>query len=96
MNKKLYDSLDPELQKIVQEAGVAAMNASRKFYVEKDKEMLTKLKPYFKEITQPDLVLFRKKLEPLYTTEFKELVPQETIDEVKAFVENYRKTKGKK
>lgn len=93
MSKKLYDSLDPELQKIVQEAANAAMEVSRKFYKEKDAEMLTKLKPHFKEITNPDLAAFRNKLNPLYDTEFKDIVPKATVDEVKAFVENYRKTK---
>lgn len=92
MNKDLWDSLDPELQKIVQEASKEAEKVSREFAAKQDKEMLDKLKDSFKEITYPDTNEFRNAIEPAYA-EFEKVIPKASIEKVKKALEEYRASK---
>ncbi len=66
MSKKLYDGLDPELKKIVMEAGKAAQAAAYDYAVKKDAEMIEKMKPHFAEITKPDTDPFQAKVQVVY------------------------------
>lgn len=93
MNKALWDSLPSDLQNIVQEAAYIARDTSREFSQAKDVEMLEKLGPHFKQITYPDPVLFRQKIEPLYYDVFTNVVPKYAIDSVVEFLEEHRKNK---
>lgn len=89
MNRDLYDSLDPELQAIVDEAAVESQKASREYTQQKDKEMLDILQNEFVEIvTDPDLEAFRSKIdyEPFY-----EFVGEDILKKTQAFIEDYRK-----
>lgn len=71
---KLWDSLSPEDQEIIQKAADAAKEVSREYYEKADQEYLEKMQDGFKEITEPDMTSFRQAVEPVYE-EFAKQVP---------------------
>lgn len=88
MNRDLYESLDSDLQAIVDEAAEAAQEASRKYTQEKDDEMLGILEDDFDEIvTEPDIEAFRSKIN---YEEFYDFVGEDIIKKTQAFIEEYR------
>ncbi|WP_153393998.1 TRAP transporter substrate-binding protein [Ornithinicoccus halotolerans] len=90
MNPELWDSLSPELQEAVQTAADEAQKASRETTQANEEEMLTTLEGEFEEITtDPDLDAFRQAVEPAFA-EFEQLIPPETIQKTRDFIEEYR------
>ncbi len=84
MNGDLYNSLDPELQKIVDECGLKAAQNQRKLEREGDQEVLEKWKAAGVEVTEltPEAAEgFRKAAEGIYTDPvFVEQIGQDLID----------------
>lgn len=94
MNPEVWESLDPELQQIVQAAADEAQQVSRDTTQQNHEEMLRVLEGEFKEITKtPDLPAFREAVEPAFQ-EFRQFIPAETIDRTRAFIEEYRAENG--
>ncbi|OIJ12087.1 hypothetical protein BKP37_14500 [Anaerobacillus alkalilacustris] len=93
MNDDLWNSLDEELQEIIQEAAYEARDLSRAHIQKKDTEMLEVLKDEFIEITQPDIQAFRDVLEPKIDSIAK-TIPAEAVEETYKFLEEYRKAKN--
>lgn len=92
MNKDLWNSLDPELQAIVQDAANEARDVSREFTQRKHNEMIDVLKDEFVEITHPDLEAFRVAVTPAFA-EFEQIIPKEKIEAAQKFLEEYRANK---
>ena len=91
MSKQVWDTLDPELQNIIQEAADVAKHAGREYAREMQESMVETMKPHFKEITYPDTVAFREKVQPLYDEAREAGLP---VDDFMEFLEEYRsKTK---
>ena len=81
MNGELYDSLDPELQKIVDECGQKAAQNQRKLEREGDQEVLKKWADagiVVSELTPEAAEEFRKASEPCYS-EFEDVLTPELI-----------------
>jgi len=89
MNKGVYDSLDPDLQKIVQEGAYKGAVKTREMLQEVEENAFAKMKDNFKEISYPELEPFRTKVAPVYD-EFRELAGKEVVDEILAAVAEYR------
>lgn len=87
MSKQVWDTLEPELQKIIQEGAYIARDAGRKYAEEKQASMVETLKPHFKEITYPDTTPFREKVQSLYDEAKEKGLP---VDEVMELLEEYR------
>lgn len=87
MSLDLWNSIDPELQTIIQEAANEARDASREFTQQMDQDMLDVLEGEFEEITTPDLDAFR---EAVQLSEFEDVIPAEFIQETVDFLEEYR------
>jgi tripartite ATP-independent transporter DctP family solute receptor len=90
MNNDLFNSLDPELQQIVLEAGNKGRDAARQFVADTDAELMEKAKTEFKEITYPDLKPFQEAVQPVYV-KMEEIMGAEIINSIKNFLEEYRK-----
>ncbi|NEU31631.1 TRAP transporter substrate-binding protein [bacterium LRH843] len=88
MNHALFESLDPELQQIVLEAGEAAQKASRQYTQEKGEEMLDVLAENLEIEKEPDLEAFRSKIN--YKS-FSEFVGSEFLEKTRKFIEENRK-----
>lgn len=89
MNADLWESLDPDLQEIVQQAADEAQEVSRQTTQENEEEMRDTLQSEFEEITEdPDVEAFSTAVEPAYS-EFEEIIPPETIEETQQFIEEY-------
>jgi tripartite ATP-independent transporter DctP family solute receptor len=88
MSGKLWDSLDPELQGIVEESALEAKKAGFQYAVDVENRMLEELKPHFKEITRPDTAAFREKTRPVYE-DFEKKVGD--ISDLLTSIEDYRK-----
>ncbi|GAB3790695.1 TRAP transporter substrate-binding protein [Virgibacillus kimchii] len=93
VNVELWNSLDAELQEIIEEAADIAQEESREFTQGIEEEMLEELEPHFEEITEPDLAPFQEALEPLYENEFPELFGEEAVAEAMEWLEEYRENK---
>lgn len=89
MNKELYDSLDTNLQKIVQEAAMEAAIASREALTVKEEKYMKQMESSFKEITYPDLEPFRVKVAPVYD-EFRKIAGEQTVNDFLRIVKEYR------
>ena len=79
MNGELYDSLDPELQKIVDECGQKAAQNQRKLEREGDQEVLKKWADagiVVSELTPEAAEEFRKAAEPCYDEFADQLTPE--------------------
>ena len=79
MNGELYDSLDPELQKIVDECGQKAAQNQRKLEREGDQEVLQKWADagiVVSELTPEAAEEFRKAAEPCYDEFADQLTPE--------------------
>lgn len=88
MNKDLYDSLDSDLQAIVDEGSKAAQIASREYTQKMDEEMIDILQDEFVEIvTEPDLEAFREKID--YAS-FYDFVGEDFLRKTQEFIEDYR------
>lgn len=92
MNKANWESLDPPLQKIVQEAAIEGAKAGREFSKNQYIKNLEFLKPHFKEITYPEIEPFQKKVEPVYM-ELEKVMGKEVIRDTIAFLKKYRSEK---
>lgn len=82
MNGDLYNSLDPELQAIVDECGLKAAQNQRELEREGDQEVLEKWEAAgveVTELTEEAAEEFREAAEPCYT-EFADEITQELID----------------
>ena len=90
MNKGVYDSLDPDLQKIVQEGAYKGAVKTREMLQEVEENAFAKMKDSFKEVSYPELEPFRTKVAPVYD-EFRELAGKEVVDEILEAVAEYRK-----
>ena len=81
MNGELYDSLSPELQKIVDECGAKAAQNQRQLEREQDQEILQKWKDagiVVSELTPEAAEEFKTAAEPCYT-EFEDVLTPELI-----------------
>ncbi|MFM1652193.1 TRAP transporter substrate-binding protein [Brevibacillus sp. B_LB10_24] len=94
MNKGLWDSLDPELQTIIQDAANEARDLSRELTQKRNSEVLDSMKANFEEITEPDIAAFRAKVEPAYA-KLADIVGKQNFEEVQKFLEEYRATHKK-
>jgi tripartite ATP-independent transporter DctP family solute receptor len=92
MNKDTWDKLDPELQKIVQEAAIEGAKVGRAFSKNQYEKNLKILTPNFKEITYPEIEPFRKKVEPVYS-QLEPVMGKEIIQETIEFLKKYRSEK---
>lgn len=90
MNNELFNSLDPELQEIVVEAGIKGRDAARQFVRDTDAELMERAKSEFKEITYPDLVPFQEAAKGVYV-KMEEVMGAEIINNMQDFLEEYRK-----
>ncbi|MBZ4686587.1 MAG: TRAP-type transport system periplasmic protein [Clostridia bacterium] len=81
MNKKLFDELDADLQKAIIEAADEAKKFERQFCIDKEKELLEKLKEKGMQVTFPDKEEFRKATMPVYE-QFQDEIGKETIDAI--------------
>lgn len=66
MNEKKFNSLSPDLQKTLVEAGKEAAKFERKFIRDNEAKMLEELKGFGMQVTTPDKKLFQKATEPTY------------------------------
>ncbi len=66
MNEKKFNSLSPEFQKALIEAGREAAKYERKFIRDNEARMLEELKGFGMQVTYPDKKLFQKATEPTY------------------------------
>ncbi len=66
MNEKKFNSLSPDLQKALLEAGKEAAKFERKFIRDNEIKMLEELKGFGMQVTSPDKKLFQKATEPTY------------------------------
>ncbi|GGC76737.1 C4-dicarboxylate ABC transporter [Thalassobacillus devorans] len=89
MNQSTFDGMEPELQKIVQEAANEARDASYEFTASKDEEMLDEMEDSFVEITEPDVAPFQEKVQPVYT-KMEDTMGAEIINDIQTFLEEYR------
>ncbi|WCK56409.1 TRAP transporter substrate-binding protein [Aneurinibacillus sp. Ricciae_BoGa-3] len=83
MSKKFFDSLTPEEQKIVKEAGVEAANLQRKLNREKNAEFYQTLVDKGMKVTKltPDALQgFVNKVQPIYKT-YASKIGQQNLDE---------------
>ena len=87
MSKRLWDSLDPELQGILLEASKAAQKATFDYAKSKHDSMLDQMKSEFDVITQPDAGPFRAKTAEIYD-DFQSRVGD--ISDLLAAIEEYR------
>ncbi len=78
-SQNLWNSLDGEAQAIIQKAADSAIQLSREYYVKADAEYLELLRPYLKEVTQPDTAEFRKAVSPVYE-KFAQNVPADFME----------------
>jgi tripartite ATP-independent transporter DctP family solute receptor len=93
MNLDLWNSLDPELQGIVQDAAMQGQEASYNFMESTDDQYLKDFeKNNVMKITYPDLDSFREKIQPVYR-KYEEMAGKEMMDLVFDFLTEYRKTK---
>jgi tripartite ATP-independent transporter DctP family solute receptor len=92
MNLKLWNSLDPKMQKIVHEGALRAARASRDFMETNDAKLLKKMKTNFKAITYPNSNSFRVKITPVYK-EYEKIAGKKMMDLVLGFLKEYRKKK---
>jgi tripartite ATP-independent transporter DctP family solute receptor len=90
MNNDLFNSLDPELQQIVVEAGNKGRDAARQFVADTDAGLMEKAETEFKEITYPDIAPFQEAIQPVYVT-MEEVMGAEIINSIRDFLEDYRK-----
>jgi tripartite ATP-independent transporter DctP family solute receptor len=90
MNNDLFNSLDPELQQIVLEAGDKGRDAARQFVADTDAELMERAKTEFVEITNPDLEPFQEAVQPVYV-KMEEVMGAEIINNIQDFLEEYRK-----
>lgn len=81
-SQKLWNELDAEAKTIVQKAADSAIQISRQYYINADAKYLDMLRPYFKEITQPDTSEFRKAVAPVYEN-FAKNVPSDFMELLK-------------
>ncbi|MEW6696350.1 MAG: TRAP transporter substrate-binding protein [Bacillota bacterium] len=65
-SQKFWDTLDPEMQKAVQEAAKEAVDYQRKVAMEKESELLGKLKEAGMTVTEPDLTPFKEAVKPVH------------------------------
>lgn len=66
MNKELFDSLSKENQTILTEAAKEAVVYARQRNAKQISQQIEYLKEQGMEITDPDLTLFRKAVQPVY------------------------------
>jgi len=66
MNEKKFNSLSPDLQKALLEAGKEAAKFERKFIRDNETKMLEELKGFGMQVTSPDKKLFQKATESTY------------------------------
>lgn len=66
MNEKKFNSLSPDLQRALLEAGKEAAKFERKFIRDNETKMLEELKGFGMQVTSPDKKLFQKATEPTY------------------------------
>ncbi len=88
MNLNLFESLDPELQQIVLEAGEAAQEASRQYTQEKNAEMLDVLAGQLEIEKEPDIEAFRNQID---YGPFSEFVGAEFLEKTQKYIEENRK-----
>lgn len=89
MNIDVFDSLDPELQQIVLEAGNKGRDAARKFVRDTDGELQERAKKAFKEITRPEMKPFQEAVKPVYV-KMEEVMGAEIINDIHVFLKEYR------
>jgi len=83
MSKKLYDSLSPEYQQIIDDAAKQMNDLERKLYREKDESMLPELEKLGVKVTYPDRKPFMEASKTVYE-EYAEKIPggMETIERI--------------
>ncbi|WP_191089767.1 TRAP transporter substrate-binding protein [Nesterenkonia ebinurensis] len=90
MNPEVWESLDPELQEVVQHAADEAQTLSREQTQQNHEEMLELLSDEFEEIVEdPDIDGFRETVEPAFG-QFEDLIGSESIAEAQEFLDEYR------
>jgi tripartite ATP-independent transporter DctP family solute receptor len=90
MNDDLFNSLDPELQQIIVEAGNKGRDAARQFVADTDAELMERAKTEFVEITYPDLEPFQEAVIPVYA-KMEDVMGAKIINDMQDFLEDYRK-----
>ena len=66
LSKKLYDSLSPEYQKVIDDAAFEMNTLERKLYREKDENMLPELEKLGVKVTYPDRKPFMEASKQVY------------------------------
>ncbi|PRO67201.1 TRAP transporter substrate-binding protein [Alkalicoccus urumqiensis] len=89
MDDELYNSLDEELQGIVDEGSERAKEAAREFIASSEEEALERAEDEFEEVTNPDLAPFQEAVQPVYT-EVEDVMGAEIIERMQTFLEEYR------
>ncbi|MBO8163979.1 MAG: DctP family TRAP transporter solute-binding subunit [Brevibacillus sp.] len=82
MNKKLYDSLDPETQKLIRETAEEAAQYQKELNRKQDAEVLTKLKEHgmqVTELTPEQIKAFQEKVKPVIE-KYEGIVGKELLD----------------
>ncbi|KGM98009.1 hypothetical protein Z968_01410 [Clostridium novyi A str. 4552] len=89
VNKKWYESLSPEYQKVLKECAIESMKLHDKMVAEDNKKALDKIKKYCKVtvLTPEQKKAFADKVKPVYKFYIdKGICTQKDIDEIKATV----------
>lgn len=93
MGTQTYDSLDEELQQVMLNAGEAATKAAREFTSSNNERNIELASERFEEVTYPDTAPFAEAVKPVYDI-MAERMGQDIIDEVQAFLKEYRNSNG--
>jgi C4-dicarboxylate-binding protein DctP len=93
MGAHTYNSLDEEIQQVVLDAGMAATKAAREFTSSNNERNIELAADRFKEVTYPDTAPFSEAVKPVYDI-MAERMGQDIIDEVQAFLKEYRNSKN--
>lgn len=90
MNQELWNSIDSDLQSIVQDAAIQAQMASYDFMEDTDDKYLKEFEDSgMLEISYPDLDSFREKIQPVYV-KYEQMAGKEMMDLVLDFLKDYR------
>lgn len=88
-----FNSLDEGLQQVVLDAGTIATSAARDFTSSNNERNVELASERFDEVTYPDTAPFAEAVQPVYDI-MAERMGQDIIDEVQAFLEEFRNSNG--